>query len=199
MDTLVFLGRTLGFSVAAGVNLYATVALIGLASRFGWVSLPPEYAIFDSNWVIGAALLLYAVEFVADKIPWVDTLWDTVHTFIRPLGGAAVAVASLGDASPGMTVLVALLGGTVAAGAHATKAGTRVVVNTSPEPFSNWLVSLAEDGFVIALGLLALKYPVAALVVSSIVIVGMLMLAAVLIRALRRRFGRSLAISPGEV
>lgn len=193
MDTLVFLGRTLGFSVAAGVNLYATVALIGLASRFGWVALPPEYAIFDNNWVIGTALVLYAVEFVADKIPWVDTLWDTVHTFIRPMGGAAVAVASLGDASPGMTALVALLGGTVAAGAHATKAGTRVVVNASPEPFSNWFVSLAEDGFVLALGLLALKYPLAALVVSSTVIIGIVMLATVLIRAFRRRFGRSAA------
>jgi Domain of unknown function (DUF4126) len=190
MDTLVFLGRTLGFSVAAGVNLYATVALIGLASRFGWVELPPEYALFDNNWVIGLALVLYLVEFVADKVPWVDTLWDTVHTFIRPLGGAAVAVASLGDASPGMTALVALLGGTVAAGAHATKAGTRVVVNTSPEPFSNWMVSLAEDGFVLALGLLALKYPLAALVVSSIAIIGIVMLAAVLVRAFRRRFGK---------
>jgi hypothetical protein len=188
MDTLVFLGRTLGFSVAAGVNLYATVALIGLASRFGWVTLPPEYAIFNNNWVIGLALVLYAVEFVADKVPWVDTLWDTIHTFIRPLGGAAVAVAALGDASPGMTALVALLGGTVAAGAHATKAGTRVVVNTSPEPFSNWILSLAEDGFVVALGLLALKYPLAALVVSSVVIVGILMIAAVLVRAFRRRF-----------
>jgi hypothetical protein len=193
MDTLVFLGRTLGFSVAAGVNLYATIALIGLASRFGWVALPPEYAIFDSDWVIGAALLLYAVEFMADKVPWVDTLWDTVHTFIRPLGGAAVAVASLGEASPGMTALVALVGGTVAAGAHATKAGTRVVVNTSPEPFSNWIVSLAEDGFVLALGFLALKYPLAALIVSSVVIVGIMMLAVVLVRAFRRRFGRSAA------
>jgi Domain of unknown function (DUF4126) len=193
MDTLVFLGRTLGFSVAAGVNLYATVVLIGLASRFGWVTLPPEYTIFDNNWVIGSALLLYAVEFVADKVPWVDTLWDSVHTFIRPLGGAAIAVASLGDASPGMTVLVALLGGTVAAGAHATKAGTRVVVNTSPEPFSNWIISLAEDGFVVALGLLALKYPVAALAVSSVAIIGIGMLATVLIRAFRRRFGRGAA------
>ena len=193
MDTLIFLGRTLGFSVAAGVNLYATIALIGLASRFGLVTLPPEYAVFDNDWIIGLALVLYAVEFFADKVPWVDTLWDTVHTFIRPLGGAAVAVASLGEASPGTTALVALLGGTVAAGAHATKAGTRVVVNTSPEPFSNWIVSLAEDGFVIGLGLLALKYPLAALVVSSVVIVGMLMLAVVLVRAFRRRFGRSAA------
>ena len=99
-------------------------------------------------------------------------------------------MAALGDASPGMTALVALMGGTVAAGAHATKAGTRVVVNTSPEPFSNWILSLAEDGFVVALGLLALKYPLAALAVSSVVIVGILMIAAVLIRAFRRRFGR---------
>ena len=196
MDTLVFLGRTLGFSVAAGVNLYATIALIGLASRFGWVALPPEYAIFDSDWVIGAALLLYAVEFIADKVPWVDTLWDTVHTFIRPLGGAAVAVASLGEASPGMTTLVALIGGTVAAGAHATKAGTRVIVNTSPEPFSNWIVSLAEDGFVLALGFLALKYPLAALIVSSVVIVGIMSLVVVLVRAFRRRFGTKAATAP---
>ena len=196
MDTLVFLGRTLGFSVAAGVNLYATIALIGLASRFGWVALPPEYAIFDSDWVIGAALLLYAVEFIADKVLWVDTLWDTVHTFIRPLGGAAVAVASLGDASPGMTALVALIGGTVAAGAHATKAGTRVIVNTSPEPFSNWIVSLAEDGFVLALGFLALKYPLAALIVSSVVIVGTMSLVVVLVRAFRRRFGTKAATAP---
>ncbi len=189
MDTLVFLGRTLGFSVAAGVNLYATIALIGLASRFGWVQLPTEYAVFDNNWVIAAALVLYSVEFVADKVPWVDTLWDTAHTFIRPIGGAAVAVAALGESSPAMTALIAVVGGTVAAGAHATKAGTRVVVNTSPEPFSNWALSLLEDGFVVGLGLLALKYPIAAFAVSAVVILAMIVLAATIIRAFRRRFG----------
>jgi hypothetical protein len=189
MDTLVFLGRTLGFSVAAGVNLYATVALIGLASRFGWVNLPPEYAVFDNNWVIAIALVLYSVEFVADKVPWVDTLWDAAHTFIRPIGGAVVAVAALGESSPAMTALFAVVGGTVAAGAHATKAGTRVVVNTSPEPLSNWALSLLEDGFVVGLGLLALKYPIAALAVSAVVILAMTILAATLIRAFRRRFG----------
>jgi hypothetical protein len=189
MDTLVFLGRTLGFSVAAGVNLYATVALIGLASRFGWVNLPPEYAVFDNNWVIAVALVLYSVEFVADKVPWVDTLWDAAHTFIRPVGGAAVAVAALGESSPAMTALIAVVGGTVAAGAHATKAGTRVVVNTSPEPVSNWVLSLLEDGFVVGLGLLALKYPIAALAVSGVAILAMTILAATLIRAFRRRFG----------
>src|SRR5580765_8281838 len=98
METLAVLGRTLAFSLAAGVNLYATVALVGLASYFGWVALPPEYAVF------GIASVLYLVEFVADKVPWVDTLWDAIHTFIRPIGGAALAVASLGDASPALMV-----------------------------------------------------------------------------------------------
>src|ERR687893_142366 len=100
MDLLASLGRTFGFSLAAGVNLYATVAILGLVTRFELVSLPPQYAVFNNNWIIGGALALYAVEFIADKVPWVDTLWDGLHTFIRPVGGALIAVASLGDASP---------------------------------------------------------------------------------------------------
>src|SRR5262245_31450452 len=120
MDLLVTLGRTLGFSLAAGVNLYATVALLGLASRYGWVSLPEQFQAFNNPWVIGLAAILYAVEFFADKIPWVDTMWDTVHTFVRPVGGALIAVAALGDASPTLEGVVALLGGTVAAGSHLT-------------------------------------------------------------------------------
>jgi hypothetical protein len=189
METLAFFGRTLGFSFAAGINLYATVALIGLASRFGWVSLPAEYAMFDNPWVIGAAVVLYVVEFFADKIPWVDTLWDSVHTFIRPIGGALVAVAGLGDASPGTQGMIALLGGVVAASSHATKAGTRVMANTSPEPVSNWILSLAEDGLVVGLGLLAIQFPVVALVVTVAMLLVMLALAATIVRAFRRRFG----------
>jgi hypothetical protein len=191
METLVFLGRTLGFSFAAGINLYATVALIGLASRYGWVSLPAEYAIFDSPWVIGAAVTLYVVEFFADKIPWVDTLWDTVHTLIRPLGGALVAVAGLGEASPATQGMIALLGGLVAAGSHATKAGTRVVANTSPEPVSNWVLSLAEDGLVVGLGVLAMQFPLAALAVTLLLLMAIVVLAATVVRAFRRRFGAS--------
>lgn len=187
METLVFLGRTLGFSFAAGINLYATVALIGLARRFGWVDLPAEYAIFDNEWVIGTAIVLYLVEFVADKVPWVDTLWDSVHTIIRPLGGALVAVAGLGEASPATQGLIALLGGVVAAGSHATKAGTRVVANTSPEPVSNWFLSLFEDGLVVALGILALQYPLAALAVTVLLILAVVLLLATVVRAVRRR------------
>jgi hypothetical protein len=166
MEWLATLGRTLGFSLAAGVNLYATVAILGLASRYGWVDLPEQFKVFDNPWIIGLAGLLYVVEFVADKIPWVDSVWDSVHTLIRPVGGALIAVASLGDASPAMQGVIALLGGTVAAGSHVTKAGTRVAANASPEPFSNWFLSLAEDAFVIGLSFLTLKFPLIALGVS---------------------------------
>jgi uncharacterized protein DUF4126 len=190
METLAVLGRTLAFSLAAGVNLYATVALVGLASYFGWVALPPEYAVFGNPWIITIATALYLVEFVADKVPWVDTLWDAVHTFIRPIGGAALAVVSLGDASPALKIGAALLGGTVAAGSHFTKAGTRVVANTSPEPFSNWALSVLEDGFVVSLGLLALKFPLIALGISIVVIAIIVATASLLIRAVRRKFAR---------
>lgn len=184
---LVALGRTLGFSFAAGVNLYATVAILGLSARYDWVALPPQFEVFDNDVVIVTALVLYAVEFVADKIPWVDTLWDGIHTIVRPLGGALIAVATLGEASPGVEALVALLGGTVAAGSHAAKAGTRAVANTSPEPISNVLLSLAEDVFVAGLSLLALALPLIALGVTGVLLVAIVVLAARLARALRRR------------
>ena len=142
------LGRTLGFSFAAGINLYATVAIIGLASRYGWVALPPQYQVFDNNWIIGTAIALYVIEFFADKVPWIDSVWDAVHTVVRPIGGAYIAVATLGHASPAVETLVGLLGGTLAAGTHFGKAGTRLMANASPEPFSNWILSLAEDVFV---------------------------------------------------
>jgi len=167
MDVLITLGRTLGFSLAAGVNLYATVAVLGLAARYEWVTLPEQYEAFAAPWIIGTAVVLYAVEFVADKVPWVDSLWDALHTVIRPIGGALIAVTALGDASAGLTAFMAVAGGTLAAGSHLSKAGTRAAVNVSPEPFSNWALSLVEDVFAIGLGILALSFPVAALVVSA--------------------------------
>ena len=189
-EILATLGRTMGFSFAAGINLYATVAILGLAKRYGWVQLPEQFAVFDSDVVIGVALVLYVVEFIADKIPWVDSLWDAVHTVIRPVGGALIAVGTLGEASPAMEGLVALLGGTLAAGTHLTKAGTRAVANTSPEPVSNWILSFSEDVFVIGLAALALKYPVAAAIVVLIGVVLMVVFAAWIIAAVRRRWNR---------
>jgi len=190
MDALTALGRTMGFSFAAGINLYATVAILGLASRYGWVALPPQYQVFDNNWIIGIALALYLIEFVADKIPWVDSIWDAVHSVIRPLGGAIIAVATLGDQSPGTETLVALLGGALAASTHFSKAGTRVIANASPEPFTNWILSIGEDIFVVGLGLLALKYPAAAAVVVIVCIAVIVSFAAWIVKALRRRFAR---------
>ena len=187
---LVTLGRTLGFSFAAGVNLYATVAILGLAARYGWVALPPQFQAFDNSFVIGAAIVLYFVEFFADKIPYFDSLWDMVHTAIRPLGGALIAVATLGDASPGVEGLVALLGGTVAAGSHLTKTSTRAVANTSPEPVSNWALSFGEDVFVVGLGYLALAHPIAALVVAVVLLALIVIFATVIVRTVRRWFSR---------
>ena len=195
MDLLVTLGRTLGFSLGAGINLYATVAIIGLASRYHWVDLPPQFRIFDNNWVIGAALVLYAVEFFADKIPWVDSAWDMVHTVIRPIGGALIAVTTLGQTSPAMQGMAAVLGGVVATSSHVTKAGTRAVANTSPEPFTNWFLSLAEDVFVVGLSLLALKYPIAAFAVTASILVVIGFFAAKIVRAVRKRLS---ALRPAE-
>jgi hypothetical protein len=190
MDLISTVGRTVGFSFAAGINLYATVAILGLAARYHWVALPPQFQGFNNDFVIGAAAVMYVVEFFADKVPWLDSLWDVVHTAIRPVGGALIAVTTLGDASPGVEALVALLGGTVAASSHLTKTSTRAVANTSPEPFSNWALSIGEDIFVVGLGYLALRYPVAALVVASVLLVLIAVFAAVIVRTVRRWFQR---------
>jgi hypothetical protein len=190
MEILTTLGRTLGFSFAAGVNLYATVALLGLASRYGWVSLPPQYQAFDNDWVIGTAVVMYIVEFFADKIPYFDSLWDMIHTAIRPIGGALIAVTTLGDASPTLEALVMLLGGAVATSTHLTKTSTRAMANTSPEPFSNWALSLGEDVFVVGLGFLALQYPLVALAIVAVLLALIAVFAAVIMRTVRRWFSR---------
>jgi hypothetical protein len=190
MEILTSLGRTMGFSFAAGINLYATVAILGLASRYGWVALPPQYHVFDNNWIIGGALALYVIEFIADKIPWVDSIWDAVHTVIRPVGGALIAVATLGHQAPATETLIALIGGALAASTHFSKSGTRVLANASPEPFTNWFLSIAEDLFVVGLGALALKYPAAAAVVVIVCVALIIGKSAWIVRALKRRFGR---------
>jgi hypothetical protein len=190
MDLIATLGRTAAFSFTSGVNLYATIAIIGLASRFGWVSLPPQFRVFDSDVVIGVALVMYLVEFVADKIPYVDTAWDIVHTVIRPAGGALIAVTSLGETSPALTGLAAVLGGTLAAGSHLTKTSTRAAANASPEPLSNWILSVVEDGFVVGLGVLALTHPVAALVTTAVLALAVAACLTLILRTVRRWFAR---------
>jgi hypothetical protein len=190
MDLLGSIGRTLGFSFAAGINLYATVAILGLASRFGWVALPEQYRVFDNNWIIGVALTLYVIEFFADKIAWVDSAWDAVHTIIRPIGGAAIAVATLGHASPAMETVVALLGGALATSTNLSKTGTRVLANASPEPFTNWMLSLGEDAFVVGLSALALTHPAAAAIVVLVCVAVIIAFLSWIVRAVGRRIRR---------
>ncbi len=183
-------GRTIPFAFASGINLYATVAVLGLCSRFHIVALPDQFKAFEHPLIITIALVMYVVEFVADKVPWFDSLWDSVHTLVRPIGGALVAVTALGDATAGAQIAAALVGGSVAMTTHLGKAGTRAVANTSPEPFSNWALSLAEDALAIGLTYAAIQHPLLALAVAICLLVAIIAFATVLIRAVRRRFGR---------
>ena len=190
MDLLSTLGRTLGFSLAAGVNLYATVAILGLAAKFGWMALPDQFQAFNNDYIILAAIVMYVIEFFADKIPYFDSLWDAIHTAIRPIGGAVIAVTTLGEASSGMKAVAALLGGTVAASSHLTKTSTRAAANTSPEPFSYWILSLGEDVFAVGLGYIALAHPVVALAIALLVLALIAAFAVVIVRSVRRWFAR---------
>jgi len=171
MDELKMLGVALGLASLAGLNLYLTVFVTGLALRMEWVTLPAQMAdlsVLGDPIIIGVAGVLYLIEFVADKIPWVDTAWDSVHTFIRPVGAAAIAVAALGSANPVFEIVAALLAGSMALTTHAAKASTRLVANGSPEPVSNIALSVGEDVIVLAgLGLIAWN-PIVALVVAFV-------------------------------
>ena len=182
MELLSSLGRMLGFSFAAGINLYATVAIVGLASRYHWVDLPQQYRVFDNDWIIGLALLLYVVEFVADKIPIVDSTWDVIHTFIRIPAGAVLAAATFGDFDKSVQVIAFLLGGGLALTSHGTKAATRAVINMSPEPVSNIVASTLEDVLAVVSVVFALFYPV---LLFLVVAVGLVISALVLPRIVR--------------
>lgn len=160
MEIIAKLGSLLGLSFICGVNLYATVAVVGLCLKYGLVQgLPPELAVLANDAVIFVALFLYVVEFVIDKIPGLDTLWDTLHTVIRPLGGALMAVLQAGQGSPALEVIAFMIGASLASAAHVTKAGTRLLVQASPEPFSNMALSVGEDVFTVAYAYLSLAYP----------------------------------------
>jgi len=162
MEMFSNLGVLLGSSWASGVNLYLTIAGLGIAHRFDWINLPGSLETISHPIVIGLAVLLYAVEFFADKIPYVDSAWDSVHTFIRPVGGAALAYMAMADASPVMQMPVALLSGAVAMDSHLTKATTRAAINTSPEPVTNSVASITEDGLVVGVLWLIVKHPIIA-------------------------------------
>jgi hypothetical protein len=135
----------MGIGWASGINLYAAICMLGILGSSGNLALPPDLLILQDPLVIAAAGFMYVVEFVVDKVPGVDTGWDVLHTFIRIPAGAVLAAAAVGDLAPGAELAAAIAGGTLAAGAHATKAGTRALINASPEPFTNWTASISED------------------------------------------------------
>ncbi len=139
------LALSMGLAWASGINLYATLLTLGLLANTGNIVLPADLQIVANPIVIGAAGLMYFVEFFADKTPGVDTGWDAIHTFVRIPAGAMLAAGAIGDLNPAVEIAAAILGGSLAAGSHATKAGTRMLINTSPEPFSNWFASIGED------------------------------------------------------
>lgn len=159
MNVVQTISLAMGASWASGINLYAAILTLGVLSITGNIVLPPDLAVLANPLVITAAGLMYAVEFFADKVPGVDTFWDTLHTFIRIPAGAILAAGAVGHLGGGAELAAALAGGTLAASTHATKAGTRAIVNVSPEPFSNWALSIGEDLAVFGGMWTALKHP----------------------------------------
>lgn len=154
------LALTMGVAWASGINLYATLLTLGFLANTGNIVLPPDLQIVADPLVMVAAGVMYFIEFFADKVPGVDTGWDTIHTFIRIPAGAMLAAGAIGHLNPGIELAAAIMGGSMAAASHATKAGTRVLINTSPEPFSNWFASVGEDIAVIGGVWASLHHPV---------------------------------------
>jgi len=193
MNLVETLGLALGAGFSSGLNLYATVATLGLLQRFGVLHLPPGLQVLSHPWVLAIAIALYFLEFFADKIPYFDTFWDALHTFIRPPAAALLTFAAAGGAPPEWRWAAALLAGGVALTSHGTKASARAAVNTTPEPFSNWFLSFGEDVLAVWLTWMATTHPLA----TTIVVVALVALCAFLLyhlfRFARRAFQRLLA------
>jgi Domain of unknown function (DUF4126) len=193
MNPVETLGLALGAGFSSGLNLYATIATLGILQRSHIIHLPVSLQVLAHPWVIGVAVALYVVEFFADKIPYVDTIWDTIHTLIRPPAAAVLAYASAGAAPPEWRWCAALLAGGVALTSHGTKASTRAAVNSIPEPFSNWTLSLGEDVLAVWLSWMAAAHPTATIVIVALLVVLALFLLFHLFRFLRRTLQRLLA------
>jgi Domain of unknown function (DUF4126) len=190
MNPVETLGLALGAGFSSGLHLYATIATLGLLQRFHIIHLPASLETLAHPWVVGIALALYALEFLADKIPYVDTAWDAVHTLIRPPAAAVLAYASAGAAPPEWRWGAALLAGGVALTSHGTKASARAAVNTVPEPFSNWTLSFGEDVLAVWLTWMAAAHPAATIVIVIMLLAAAAFLLFHLFRFLRRALQR---------
>ena len=201
MNLIQVLGLALGSAWTSGINLYATVAVLGLLQHYKLAHLPGGLHVLD-NWVIiGIALALYVIEFFADKIPYLDTVWDAIHTFIRVPAGAVIAAAATSDVNPAVQVVALLLGGGLALSTHGTKATIRASANMSPEPVSNWILSIVEDVIAVGTVVLAVLQPILILVVILIFLLVFAWIFPKVVRRMRRMVaalraffkGRSLA------
>lgn len=190
MDPISIIAATLGVAWASGINLYAAIAMLGLLGSTGSVDLPTNLEVLQHPGVIGAAGIMYLVEFFADKIPGVDSAWDALHTFIRIPAGALLAGAALSELSPHAELIGNILGGGLAAGSHFTKAGSRVLINASPEPFSNWTASLTEDVMVVGGLWTAMNHPILFIVLLIALIALTIWLAPKIWRGVKKIFGR---------
>jgi hypothetical protein len=193
MNPLDTLGLALGAGFSSGLNLYATIATLGILQRLGIMHLPPSLQVLSHPWVLGVAAALYLLEFFADKIPYLDTLWDSIHTFIRPPAAAVVAYAAAGSAGTEWRWIAALLAGGVALTSHSTKASARAAINTTPEPFSNWFLSFGEDVLAVWLTWMGSVHPIATTVVVIALTALSLCLLYRLFRLARRAFQRLIA------
>ncbi|MBW2195031.1 MAG: DUF4126 domain-containing protein [Deltaproteobacteria bacterium] len=190
LDQIVnIISLTMGAAWASGINLYATILVLGVLGITDNIVLPAGLQILMNPLVIGAAGIMYLVEFFADKIPGVDTGWDSIHTFIRIPAGALLAAGAVGDVSPAVAIAAGIVGGGMAAATHATKSGTRVIINTSPEPFTNWTASVVEDIAVIGGLWTALHYPWVFIGLIIVFILLMIWLLPKLWRGIKKVFG----------
>lgn len=204
MEILQLLGVAVGLASLAGLNLYLTVFLTGLAVRFDWINLAPEYErlqVLADPWVLAVSGILFAMEFTADKVPWVDSAWDAVHTAIRPVGAALLAIMVLGESNPVFNVIVGLLAAWLGFTTHALKSTVRLQANASPEPVSNVLLSVAEDTTVV-LGLgLIFTYPIVALVIAILALAAIWYFVPRMLRSTAIKLwlcGRKLRLAPEE-
>jgi hypothetical protein len=193
MNPVETLGLALGAGFSSGLNLYATIATLGLLQRFGIIHLPASLEALAHPWVIGIAVALYAIEFLADKIPYFDTAWDAIHTLIRPPAAALLAFASAGAAPPEWRWGAALLAGGVALTSHGTKASARAAANVSPEPFSNWTLSFGEDLLAVFLSWMAAAHPAATIVLVIVLLALSILVLFHFFRFLRRALQRLIA------
>ena len=198
MDWFSTLSLALGSAWTSGINLYATVSVLGLVQRLGGVKLPGGLDVLDNWWIIGVAGGLYAIEFFADKIPYLDSIWDVVHTFIRVPAGALVAYAAMANMDPSITIPAALVGGGLAFTTHGTKASARIAANMSPEPVSNWALSLVEDVIAIGGTLMAVFLPVVLAVVIIAFLIAFFWFFPRIYRAIRRLFSGAAALFRGD-